>query len=323
MSLSSRLLVLLCLIAMPLIAEEQTVIPVSSKPLSELLIYPEHSAPATVISLNDSLISARISAEIKTIHVQVGDKVQAGQTLVQLDCEDSELGLLNSKAALSLAEKELSRARSLAKTKNLSPQELNRRKTEHTQAQVVWKQANLQVKRCRVPAPFTGIITKRLASEGELANPGAPLLQLLDTQHLEVTVQISATDNGKLESAQNFRLTANGESWPLKFRTLLPLVNTSARTQEARFIFTDGNALPGTAGRLRWQSAQPHIPADYLVQRDGKIGLFIGDGGKAKFQAVSNAKIGHPAAIDLPANTTIITDGRFALKNNDPIKITP
>ena len=55
-------------------------------------------------------------------------------------------------------------------------------KQNHTQAQVAWKQANLQVRRCTVLAPFTGVITKRLASEGELATPGTPLLQLLDTQ---------------------------------------------------------------------------------------------------------------------------------------------
>lgn len=323
MSSISRLLVMLCLASTQLIAEEQVAIPVSSKPLSELLIYPQHSAPATVISLNDSQISAQIAAEIKSVAVQVGDKVLAGQKLVVLDCEDSQLNLRHSKAALSLTEKELARARSLAKSNNLSAQQLSQRRTEHTQAQVAWKQTNLQVRRCTVLAPFTGVITKRLASEGELATPGTPLLQLLDTKRLEISAHLPANDADKLATIKNLQLRANHQSWPLKFRTALPLVNTSARTREARFIFADKPTLPGTAGRLHWQSTQETIPADMLVQRDDKIGVFLRDGDKAKFHALKNAQIGHPAPIDLPMDAAIIIDGRFALKNNDLITITP
>ena len=323
MSYISRLLIILCLTSTQLIAEEQTAIPVSSKLLSELLIYPEHSAPATVISLNDSQISAQIAAEIKAIAVQVGDEVQAGQKLVELDCADSQLNLRHSKAALSLAEKELVRARSLAKSNNLSAQQLNQRKTEYTQAQVAWKQAELQVKRCIVSAPFAGVITKRFASEGELATPGTALLQLLDTQRLEVSVHLPADDADKLAEIKNPQLRANQQSWPLDFRTMLPLINTSARTREARFVFSAHSALPGTAGRIYWQSPQPHLPADFLVQRDGQTGLFLYQDGKAKFHTLKNAQIGHPAPVDLPTDAAIIIDGRFALKDNDLVKLSP
>lgn len=319
----SRLFIISCLMTSQLMAEEPTAIPVSSKTLSELLIYPGHSAPATVVSLNNSRISAQIAAEIVSIHVQVGDEVQAGQKLVKLDCEDSQLNLRNSKAALSLTEKELARARSLAKTNNLSAQQLNQRKTEYTQAQVAWKQASLQVKRCVVSAPFAGVITKRLASEGELATSGTPLLQLLDTQRLEVSVQLPGSDTNKLADIKNPRLKASHQSWLLNFRTQLPLINTSARTREARFIFTEQTALPGTAGRIHWQSSQPHIPADFLVQRDGKTGIFLLNDDKAQFHILENAQIGHPAPIDLPAGTIVIIDGRFAVKDKNLVKQSP
>ena len=321
MSFIFRLLVIFCLVSGQLSADEQATIPVSSKPLSELLVYPEHTAPATVISLNDSQISAQIAAEIKSIAVQAGDEVEAEQKLVELDCEDSQLNLRHSKAALSLAEKELARARSLAKSNNLSAQQLNQRKTEYTQAQVAWKQATVQIKRCIVSAPFAGVITKRLASEGELATAGTPLLQLLDTQRLEVSVHLPAESASKLIEINNPQLRANQQNWPLKFRTVLPLINTSARTREARFVFSAHTALPGTAGRIHWQSSQPHIPADYLVQRDGQTGLFLYKDGKAKFHILKNAQIGHPAAVDLPADAAVIIDGRFALKDNDPVKL--
>ncbi len=61
---------------------------VSIKPLSQLLSYPEYNAPAQVHSLNTSRVSAQVSTRIDKINVRVGDQVDAGQLLVELDCRE-------------------------------------------------------------------------------------------------------------------------------------------------------------------------------------------------------------------------------------------
>ncbi len=320
MSPATRILFIFFLTMTLLAAEEQQPIPVSVRPLAELLVYPGQSAPATVISLNNSRISAQIAAEIQTIPVQVGEKVQANQVLVELDCTDSRLALQNSRAALALAEKELSRARSLVKNKNVSAQQLQLRKTEYSQAQVAWKQARRQVEHCKVTAPFDGVITERLASEGELAAPGTPLLQILDTRRVEVSARIPADMAKNLEKASTLHLRADDQRWPLTLRTILPQIHSRTHTREARLAFVDTATLPGTAGRLVWRTGQPHLPADVLVQRDGKTGVFLLDGNKARFHVLKNAQIGHPAAADLPDDSIIIIDGRHALKDGDQVK---
>lgn len=57
-------------------------------PLSLAAAEQTFSVPASVISLQESLISAEIAANIKAISVDVGDKVQKGDLLAKLDCRE-------------------------------------------------------------------------------------------------------------------------------------------------------------------------------------------------------------------------------------------
>ena len=48
-------------------------ITVKAAKVSEVAIYPQHSAPASIISLNESVISAQIAARVDALSVRVGD----------------------------------------------------------------------------------------------------------------------------------------------------------------------------------------------------------------------------------------------------------
>ncbi|MDQ7072955.1 MAG: hypothetical protein Q9N32_05020 [Gammaproteobacteria bacterium] len=75
------------------------------------------------------------------------------------------------------------------------------------------------------------------------------------------------------------------------------------RSFEARLHFSDKVADTGSAGRLRWTSNHSHIPADYLVKRNDKLGIFIHRDGIAYFHELDAAGNGLPAPIDLPDDT--------------------
>ena len=59
---------------------------VTTQALSELLFTTNYSAPATVVSLNDSNISAEIQARAIKINATVGEQIKKGKLLVELDC---------------------------------------------------------------------------------------------------------------------------------------------------------------------------------------------------------------------------------------------
>lgn len=294
---------------------------VTVAPLKDFLIFPEQSAAARVISLNEAKISALISGQIQTISVRAGESVTKGETLIQLDCRDARLAHQAATARLSLAQKDAKRARALKKSNNIAEQIFNQALTEEIQADINEKQTALQVQRCEVTAPFNGVVLRRLSAVGERAAPGTPLLDLLDTDAVELSASVPQPLLTSVTRARTLQFRVNGNDYPTTLRKVLPQLEPTSQDQEIRLTFTGAKALPGSSGRLHWTLATPHIVPKLLSQRDDKTGIFLARDGKAVFQPLKNALIGHPAATTLPPDTRVIVDGRFSLKPGDAIEI--
>ncbi len=310
-------------------------IPVAAQPLAELAIYPQYRAPASVISDNDSRISAEISARIIDIPVRVGEVVEKGALLVQLERTDFELALAREEtvlqallARIELADYQLSRAHALSQKKVVSEELVKQRESElsNLRAQLAGQeialtQARRQLEKCTVRAPFEAIVSERLAQIGELASPGSALVQIVDNRHLEVSAQLQAPLAQSLPQATRPELVTSQQRYPLNLRHIVPVFDPRARTREARLRFSADTALPGSAGELVWRSERPHLPAELLNHRDGHLGVFVAADGRAKFVPLPDAEEGRPAAVSFSSQTPIITLGRFRLQDGNPIAL--
>ncbi len=314
------LLVLLLLAPFSLLAAEEKAIPVTSQLLSSLLKDSIKSAPATTESLNRSKLSAQINAQIVRIPVKVGDVVSTGTLLVELDCRDASLSLQQAQSRMKFAKHQLNRSRTLHKSKNVSDEQHNQRQTDFELTQLDIRQQQLQVSRCQLKAPFDGVVVARHVAEGELAAPGTPLLSLLDTKRVEVVASVLLDQVTELEKAEQRWFETQGLRYPLSLRAIVNDVNTRARNRVLRFDFTDKRALPGSPGRVKWQAAYPVLPAEYLVRRKKSMGVFVLENSRAHFVILDRANEGQAVAVDLPAQTKIIIDGRFSLKNGDRVR---
>ena len=313
---------LLLFFPISLLAANGNAIPVTSKPLSELLKDSIQSAPATVESLNRSQLSAQINAQILHIPVKVGDVVSPGAVLVELDCRDAQLALRQAQSNMKFAEHQLKRSQTLHKSKNVSDEQHNQRQTDFELAQLAIQLQQLQVSRCKVKAPFNGVVVARYAAEGELAAPGTRLLSLLDTQRVEVVASVLLQHVDEVEKAERRWFEAQGVRYGLSLRATVRDVNPRARNRVLRFDFVEQKALPGSPGRVKWQAAYPVLPAEYLVRRKNDMGVFILKNNRARFVKFENANEGQAFPVDLPATTQIIIDGRFSLRDGDVVKNT-
>ena len=309
---------------------------VSTESLNDLVYYPKFSAPAEVISANDAALSAELSARIVTINAEVGDRVKQGDSLVNLDCRTYESQLATQKAVLSelrsqrpLLSDQYERAKTLNKRGNLGDDALQQRETALTSLDARIDVQNRQIElasiateNCSLVAPFDGVISARMAQLGALAAPGMPLLQLVQTEGAELEAKV-APGKGVADSKVWFE--TNGESFPVELRAKLPIIDRRERTQTYRFIFTETTPEIGATGRLTWTAIQPHISSELLVRRkvDGewKLGLLFEEQSAAQFIAVENAIEGQPAAVDLPGDTQIITDGRLLAVEGEAVEV--
>jgi len=309
---------------------------VTTASLEQLLFIPGYSAPATTLSLNDSRIHAETSGRILALPVRVGDRVEQGQLLGELDCRSNHITLNRASASVraaksrvTLAARQIKRSESLKRERNISEELYNQRETdlkttteELAGLESAMEAAQLEVERCRILAPFTGILVERLASEGEWIAKGQPLVRLIDSERLEVSAQVSVDRLVSLEAAPTFELVTNQDSFTLTPRRFVAFVDSRGRNREVRLEFSGPRALPGTTGRLVWHADRGHVPADMPVRRDGRLGLILAEGDKARFLPLPHALEGHPVIVDLPAATLIVVEGRQALKDGDPIQVT-
>jgi RND family efflux transporter MFP subunit len=295
---------------------------------------PEISAAASVESLSDSRISAELNATIKTIPVRVGDIVAPGDILVQLDCSDYELRadeltarLEAGTARAGFARQQLQRARKLESSRTMSQEVLDQREAELVSLaaeaaaqQALLNQINHERGKCTLRAPFKAVVLERLAHTGEYAMPATPLVRILAIEQLEVSAAVISGDAAGLENAATILFRYDGHDYPVRLRTLTPVIDPQTRTRQARLLFSGASALPGAAGRLIWYQP-PALPADLLVRRQGQLGVLLAQQGRARFHPLPDAREGRPATIDLPAATLIITAGRFAVNEGDRLNI--
>lgn len=306
---------------------------VKTRTLSEVALYPERSAPATVVSLNEATVSAQITARIIDIPVRVGDVVEAGTLLAELDCADyrlarraSEARLEALEARLVLAKRRVDRTQSLLKKQSISEEALDERqadlavlKADLRAAGADLDVAKLNQSRCQVVSPFRALIKERISSVGNYADKGHALVSLIDLDQLEVSAQVYAQDSKYIADVEKIYFEQAGQRYPLTLRTVLPSINTVTRNQEVRLLFSNGPALPGAAGKLVWRDVRPHVPANLLVKRNGQLGLFTVSEGRAHFIATPSAQAGRASPVDLPVMTPLVVEGHFGLREADKV----
>lgn len=299
--------------------------------LSQIGEHPNRQAPATAVSLNHTTLSSQLQATVIDIPAGVSQRVKKGELLLQLDCTDyklalqlAEAGVTIAQARLDLAKNQQNRASQLLQKDLTSRENVDTtntdaiaRQAELMQSRITLQQAQLDVKRCQIKAPFDGIVTQRSASLGQLAAVGTPLITVVDTRQLEVSAMVKPQEVLQLESAK--LVFSADQSYPLKLIRAGGIVNTETRDQEIRLAFTAQSPLPGTAGKLVWTDPRSFVPSQYVVKRDGQWGVFLSEDGKARFLPLPDAIPGRSAPVELPDDTLIVVKGLGQLTAGDPL----
>lgn len=316
-----QLLFLCLLVTMSSVLADGKVINVTVSTVDQVAYYPQGSAPAAAMSLNDAMLSAHIQSSIIDISVLVADTVDKDDVLVQMDCRHATATKQSNQAKMSLAEFQLQRAKKLRKGNNISEEILRTRQTELVIARSALKVSKIEVERCQIKAPFRGVVRQRVADIGEWVTPGEPLIQLVDLENVEVSAQLPDLSINELRDIQQFYFVVGNVRFSLQRRAISEVVGNPSRTREARFVFTDKRAQPGQSGRLIWQLAHRYLPSRYLVKRDDVNGIFVVENGQARFIAMPDIQEGRPIQIDLAKDVQVIDKGRYSVKDNVPVKI--
>jgi len=326
------------LLAVAAIASE----PVAAAPSAtlETRLLGELAAPASpplaasVVPRHDSTLAAEIAAVVASIEVDVGERVERGSLLLQLDARDTTLQRDQAQAQrraaaarAELASLRRERGETLAPQGHLSADELLALRSADAAAaadlalaDAALALARRQLEKTALRAPFSGEVLARHAQVGAMASPGQPLLRLVGTER-EVEVALPTQLAAAFEAGSGYVFHDGGRTYPLALARLGGVVDPGARTRVARLRFVAEAAPPGSSGTLHWTSPGFSVPAELLVQRDGRLGVFLVDAGSARFHALPEALPGRAATVALPGDTRIVTRGQQALQEGMAVTI--
>ena len=304
-------------------------------PLADIVIAREHRVPAEVLPLNDSVLAAEVNAVVQKIGADVGARVVAGDVLILLEETDFELQLRAAEASLEAARARLAEARAkrdraarLGDSQYISEDELLTRETtvavseadiRNAEAQVAIARRNLE--KCRILAPFDGVVQARPAQVGAYVTVGSPVLRIVQTDRPELAAEIPVGLGAGLGEGAAAEFHSQGARWPVSLSRLSGVVATERRARRARFAFTGDAPAPGRSGQVVWTSAQGQLPARLLSRRGGVLGIFLYRDGRAEFTSLPEAEEGRPVPVDLPLDSRVIVQGQERLQDGDAVEL--
>lgn len=144
----------------------------------------------TVQAVEQAKISSRIAGNIIALPVNLGSRVEKDQLIIELRAGEISAQVQQAKAQLEQAKRHLAREEKLLKKNAATSENVNSLRDNARIAGGAYDEALTMLNYSRITAPFTGVITRKLANIGDLATPGTPLLYLEEENNLQVLTDI-------------------------------------------------------------------------------------------------------------------------------------
>jgi RND family efflux transporter MFP subunit len=138
-------------------------------------------------------ITPKASGTLLTLNVTVGDRVQEGQLIAQIDPEPYQLALDQAQTALDTAQDAFERTQKLHEAGSASDAALEQVRAQYEAAQTQLESATLNINNTEVRSPVTGLVMARHRSAGEVVAAGVPIVTVSNTADLIVTAEVPET----------------------------------------------------------------------------------------------------------------------------------
>ncbi|MBK1704613.1 efflux RND transporter periplasmic adaptor subunit [Halochromatium glycolicum] len=216
---------------------------------------PQLEAVGSVQAVQGVLVNNQVAGQIERILFESGDRVSAGQALVQLDTEVDEADLVGLKAGLNLAKLQLERNQKLLRDRAVSQGDVDELSAQVSQAmaQVEAKEALIRKKTIR--APFDGQLGIRRVDLGQFLDAGSAIVELeaLDPVYVDYTLPERRLSQIAVGQSIEVRVSAYPEqTFAGEIRAISPAVNAETRNIQVRALLPnpDQRLLPGMFAKV-------------------------------------------------------------------------
>ena len=188
-------------------------------------------------SFNQVSILPKVSGSVTQIFVDVGDEVEEGDILAEIDREAYRLDLNRSEAVRIPALSTWERMDRLYTAGNATRQDWENARASHLAAEAQSAGARLRYDWTRVPAPASGVVLIRHVTEGSLVSPeaGTPLFTIGSLNDLKLNVHLPEAVYPAFAGDVPPVVSLNAEAFPDipvkgRIQSVAPWVDPATRT---------------------------------------------------------------------------------------------
>lgn len=230
---------------------------------------------ATVEAFKTNNISSSTPNRIKSILVDVGSHVKAGQRVVLLD----NVNIDQLHVRLENAKREYERALNLLNIGSGTRQQVDQLKTELDAQQ---RQYTNMVENTILVSPISGVVTERNYDPGDMTGT-LPILTVEQVQPVKVIVNISEIHFTQIHQGMKVEVKTDvygDETFTGKVHLIHPKIDSSTRTftVEVTIENKEGKIHPGMFARVFFDyGSQPHVvvPDRAIVKQTGSSNMYV------------------------------------------------
>ena len=256
------------------------------------------TASGTIQAVKSANLSTRMMGFVTNTPVNVGDNVKKGQLLVAINNSDlqAKLSQVNASiteatAAFTNAEKDYNRFKNLFAENSASQKELddmtahyNMAKARLEGAKQMKNEVDAQFAYANIRAPFNGVVTGKFIKNGDMANPGMPLISVESPGNFEVIAMVPESEILKIKSGASVHVLVKSINKTVK--GTVSEVSSSTKNTGGQYIVkialdkNDADILSGMFVTVQFPLEAKEstnmvlIPTDAIVNKGQLAGVY-------------------------------------------------
>lgn len=294
---SFKFMPLLALSLVAAVAAETVPPPLATAAAEYRVVAREFRLDGVVEALHRSTVSAQTQGQVEELHYDVDDYVEKGALLVRLRDTEHRARVSQATAEVRSATATLERVRDeheriagLFAKRSVSESAMDAATAELTAVEAALEsatarldQAEEQLAYTRIRAPYSGLVTHRHISRGEMASPGTPLMSGISLDALRVVVDVPQSLIPAVRAGgQALIQLPDGELIEATKITIFPFADMGSSTFQVRLMLPEGltGLFPGMFVKTRFVVGERRellVPHAALVQRSEVTGVYVVD----------------------------------------------
>jgi RND family efflux transporter MFP subunit len=306
-------------------------------------------------------VTSKVTGRVERLTLQVGDRVERGQLIAELD--DAELGqqVRRAEAALQVvrageqqrraelanAKADVDRAQRLVDAGLLSRQDFETKQTglrviqsqialtqaQADQAAAELRELKIRQQDMRIMAPMSGFIAQRYVDVGAVVSPSTPIVKLVNLSTLVTVANVPERAISKLRVGNRAVVTIDAfgdQAFEGRVARVAPVLDAATRSAlvEVEIPNRTGQLKAEMFARVKLDLGSTRdavvVPRDALVYRGQQAGVFVVESRRPVFRSVETGST-HGDQVEVVANlepgTTVVNRGAAMIEEGDQIRI--